>query len=70
LFKKRMLRKILGPKMDKVTGEWGRLHNEELIDLYSSPNILYLIKSRRNKRVGQVACMGQERFIQSFDGKS
>jgi hypothetical protein len=43
----RVLRKIFGPKRDKVTGEWGRLHNEELNDLYTSPNIVRVIKSRR-----------------------
>jgi len=47
LFENRVLRKIFGPKRDKVTGEWGRLHNEELNDLYTSPNIVRVIKSRR-----------------------
>jgi hypothetical protein len=42
-----MLRKIFGPKRDEVTGEWRRLHNEELYDLYYSPNIIGVIKSRR-----------------------
>jgi hypothetical protein len=42
-----MLRKIYGPKRDEVTGEWRRLHNEELHDLYSSPNIICVIKSRK-----------------------
>jgi len=47
VFENRMLRRIFGPKMDEVTGERGKLHNEELNDLYSSPNIVRVIKSRR-----------------------
>jgi hypothetical protein len=47
VFENRMLRRIFGSKRDEVTGEWRKLHNEELINLYSSPNIVRLIKSRR-----------------------
>jgi hypothetical protein len=47
VFENRVLRGIFGPKRDEVTGEWRRLHNEELNDLYSSPNIIRVIKSRR-----------------------
>jgi hypothetical protein len=47
VFENRVLRRIFGPKRDKTTGEWRRLHNEELSDLYSSPNIIRVIKSRR-----------------------
>ena len=57
----RVLRRIFGPKRDEVTGEWRRLYNEELNDLYSSPNIVRVIKSRRMRWAGHVARMGEER---------
>jgi hypothetical protein len=60
-FKSRVLRRIFGSKRDEVTGEWRRLHNEELNDVYSSPNINRVIKSRRMRWVGHVACMGEGR---------
>jgi hypothetical protein len=47
VFENRVLRKVLGPKRYEVTGEWRRLHNEELYDLYWSPNVIWAIKSRR-----------------------
>jgi hypothetical protein len=56
------LRKIFGPKRDEVTGEWRKLHNEELHDLYSH-NIVRVIKSRRMRWVGHVAQMGEERGV-------
>ena len=56
-----MLRRIFGPRRDEVTGEWRRLRNEELNYLYSSPNIVRVIKSRRMRWAGQVARMGEER---------
>jgi hypothetical protein len=61
VFEDRELRKIFGPKGDEVTGEWRKLHNEELRDLYSSPSIIRLINSRRMKLAGHVARMGEKR---------
>ena len=58
-----MLRRILGPKRDEVTGEWRKLHNEDLNDLYCSPNFVRVIKSRRMRWAGHVARMGEERGV-------
>jgi hypothetical protein len=52
VFENRVLRKIFGPKRDEVTGEWRKLHNEELNDLYSSPSIIRIIMSRRMRLEG------------------
>jgi hypothetical protein len=60
VFKNRVLRRICGPKRDEATEEWTRLHNEELNDLYSSPNIIQVIKSRRMSWAGHVARMGKK----------
>ena len=69
VFENRVLRKIFGPKKNNLTEEWRRLHNEELSDLYSSPNIIRVIKSRRMRWEGHVARMGGgERCIQGFGG--
>jgi hypothetical protein len=59
VFENRVLRGIFGPKGDEVTGEWRKLHNEELRDLYSSPSIIRMIKSRRMKLARHVARMGR-----------
>jgi hypothetical protein len=56
-----VLRRIFGPKRDEVTGEWRKLHNEELRDLYSSPSIIRIIKSRRMRWAGHIARMGEKR---------
>jgi hypothetical protein len=53
------LRRILGPKRDEVTGEWRKLHNEELQDLYSSSSIIRIVKSKRIRWVGHVGRMGE-----------
>jgi hypothetical protein len=53
--------RIFGPKRDKVTGEWRKLHNEELRDLYSSPSIIRIMKSKRMRWAGHVARMGEKR---------
>jgi hypothetical protein len=55
--------RIFGPRRDEVTGEWRRLHNEELNDLYSSPNIVQVIKWRRMRWAGHVVRMGEERGV-------
>jgi hypothetical protein len=56
-----LLRRIFGPKRDEMTGEWRKLYNEELRDLYSSPSIIRIIKSRRMRRAGHIARMGEKR---------
>jgi hypothetical protein len=56
-----VLKRIFGPKTDEVTGEWRKLHNEELHDLYSSPSIIRIIKARRTRWAGHVARMGEKR---------
>ena len=58
-----MVLRIFGPRRDEATGEWRRLHNEELNDLYSSPIIVRVIKSRRTRWAGHVARMGEERKV-------
>ena len=63
VFENKVLRRIFGPRRYEVTGEWGRLHNEELNDLYCSPNIVRMIKSRRKRWAGHVARMGEERGL-------
>jgi hypothetical protein len=63
VFENRVLRRIFGPKRDEITGKWRKLHNEELHDLYPSPNIARVIKSRRMRWAGHVARMGEKRGV-------
>jgi len=63
VFENRVLRKIFGPKRDEVTREWRKLHNEELNDLYSSPNIVRVIKLRIMIWAGHVARVGERRGV-------
>jgi hypothetical protein len=63
VFENRLLRRVFGPKRDEVTGEWRKLHNEELNDLYSLPNIVRVGKSRRMRWAGHVARMGEGRGV-------
>jgi hypothetical protein len=60
VFENRVLRRIFGPKRGEARGDWRRLHNEELNDLYSTPNIVRVIKSRRVRWAGHVARMGEK----------
>jgi hypothetical protein len=60
VFENRVLRRVFGPKRDEVTGEWRKLHNEELNDLYSLSNIVRVVKSRRMRWAGHVARMEEE----------
>jgi hypothetical protein len=61
VFENRVLRRVFGPKRDEITGEWRKLHNEELRHLYSLPNIVRAVKSRRMRWAGHVARMGEGR---------
>jgi hypothetical protein len=69
VLKNRVLRRIFGTKTDGVTGEWRKLHNEELNDLYCSPNIIWVTKYRTMRWAGHVARIG-ERYIQGFGGET
>jgi hypothetical protein len=63
VFENRVLRRIFGPKRDGVTGEWRKLRNKEIHNLYSSPSIIRIIKSRRMRLAGHVAQMGEKRNV-------
>jgi hypothetical protein len=63
VFENRLLRRIFGPKRDEVTGEWRKLHSEEHCNLYSSPDIIRQVKSRRMRWAGHVARKGEERKV-------
>jgi hypothetical protein len=67
-FENRLLRRVLGLKRDMVTGEWRTLHIEKLHNLYSYPNIIRQVKSRRMRWTGYVTHMGEERKVQSVQG--
>jgi len=61
VFENMVLRRIFGPRRDELTGQWRKLHNKKLNDLYSSPSIVRVIKSRIMRWAGHMACMGEER---------
>jgi hypothetical protein len=63
VFENRILRRIFGPKRDEVIGEWRKLHNEELNDLYCSPSMVWLIKSRRIRWAQHAARVGEKRGV-------
>ena len=71
VFENRVLRRVFEPKRDKVTGEWRKLRNEELRDLYSLPNIVRVVKSRRMRWAGHVARMvGGKSCAQGSSGET
>jgi hypothetical protein len=70
VFENRVLRRVFGPKRDGVTGEWRKLQNEELNDVYSLPNIVRVVKSRRMRLAGHVARMGKDKGVHRVLGKA
>jgi hypothetical protein len=70
VFENRVVRRIFGPKREEVAGDWRRLHNEELQNLYASTNVISVIKSRRMGWAGHVAHTGDETFTQNFGRKT
>jgi hypothetical protein len=69
VFENRVLRRIFGPKVDKVRREWRKLHNEERHYLYSSPDVIRQIKSSKMRWAGHVDSMGEEMSVRGFGGK-
>jgi hypothetical protein len=69
VFENRVLRRIVGPKRDEVTGEWGKLHNEELSDLYSSPNIVWM-QIEKNEMGRACGTYGEGRVVLCFGGET
>jgi hypothetical protein len=69
VFENRVLRRIFGPRRDKVTGEWRKLHSKELHDLFSSPSIIRIMKTRRMRWAGHVARMVEKRSAYRLVGK-
>jgi len=63
VFENRLLRRVFGPKRDEVTGEWRKLRNERLYGVFSFPDIIRVMKSRRMRWAGHVACMGEMRGV-------
>jgi hypothetical protein len=63
VFENRVLRRVFGPRRDEVTGEWRKLHNEELYELYFLPNVVWVVKSRRMRWAVHVARMGEGRGV-------
>ena len=66
VFENRVLRRVFGPNTDEVTGEWKKLHNKELSVLYSLPNIVWVVKSRRMRWAGHVVRIGERRVVHRF----
>jgi hypothetical protein len=66
----KVLRRLFGSKRDEVKGEWRKLQNEEFNDLYTSPNMVRVIKSRRMRWAGHVALLGKERHIHGYGGET
>jgi hypothetical protein len=66
----RVLRNMFGPKREEVTGDWRKMHNEELYDWYCSPNIIRVIMSWRMRSAGHVARMGEKKCVQGLSGET